>query len=64
MFTHDAVVDHIKCGANEVEAAQVTIEMKKLSEKNRNGVNGFEEKFMVGRTRITMLICRITSARN
>ena len=47
MFIHDAIVDHIKCGANEVEAAQVMIEIKKLSEKNRKGQTGFEEKFEV-----------------
>ena len=47
MFIHDAIVDHIKCGANEVEAAQVMIEIKKLSEKNRKRQTGFEEKFEV-----------------
>ena len=49
MFTHDAVVDHVQCGANEVEATQVTFEIKKLSEKNRKGQTGFEQKFKVGR---------------
>ena len=47
MFIHDAIVDHIKCGANEVEAAQVMIEIKKLSEKNKKGRTGFAEKFEV-----------------
>ena len=49
MFTHDAVVDHVQCGANEVEATQVTFEIKKLSERNRKGQTGFEQKFKVGR---------------
>ena len=49
MFIHDAIVDHIKCGANEVEAAQVMIEIKKLSEKNKKDLSGFEEKFKVYR---------------
>ena len=46
-FIHDAVVDHINCGANEVEATQVMIEIKNLSKKNKKGETGFEEKFMV-----------------
>ena len=47
MFIHDAVVDHIKCGANEVEATQVITEIKNLSKKNKEGETGFEEKFKV-----------------
>ena len=47
MFIHDSVVDHINCGANEVEATQVMIEIKKLSKKNEKGETGFEEKFKV-----------------
>ena len=47
MFIHDAIVDHIKCGANEVEASGVMIEIKNLSKKNRNSETGFEEKFKV-----------------
>ena len=47
MFIHDAIVDHIKCGANEVEASGVMIEIKDLSKENEKGVTGFEEKFKV-----------------
>lgn len=47
MFTHDAVVDHIKCGANEVEAIKVMTEIKNLSKKNGNWQTGFEEMFKV-----------------
>ena len=46
-FIHDAVVDHINCGANEVEATQVMTEIKKLSKKHEKGETGFEEKFKV-----------------
>ncbi len=47
MFIHDAVVDHINCGANEVEVTQVMIEIKNLWKKNEKGETGFEEKFKV-----------------
>ena len=47
MFIHDAIVDHIKCGANEVEATQVMTEIKHLSKKNEKRKTGFEEKFKV-----------------
>ena len=47
MFMHDAVVDHITCGANEVEATGVTTEIKNLSKENQVGETGFEEKFKV-----------------
>ena len=47
MFIHDAIVDHIKCGANEVEASGVMTEIKNLSKENEEGVTGFDEKFKV-----------------
>ena len=47
MFIHDAIVDHLKCGANEVEATQITIEIKNLLKKNDKGETGFDEKFKV-----------------
>ena len=47
MFIHDTILDHIKCGVNEVEATQITIEIRQLSEKNIKGRTGFEEKFQV-----------------
>ena len=47
VFIHDTILDHIKCGTNEVEATQLMIEIKKLSEINENGQTGFEEKFEV-----------------
>ena len=47
MFIHDTILDHIKCGINEVEATQIMIEIKQLSEKNKKGKTGFEEKFKV-----------------
>ena len=47
MFIHDAIVDHIKCGANEVQATEVKSEIKKLSEQTNEGQTGFEEKFKV-----------------
>ncbi|XP_028416862.1 receptor-type tyrosine-protein phosphatase epsilon-like [Dendronephthya gigantea] len=45
VFIHDAIVDHIKCGANEVQATHVKFEIKKLSEQTNEGQTGFEEKF-------------------
>ncbi len=56
MFIHDAVVDHINCGANEVEATEVMIEIKKLSKKNEKGETGFEEKFKVSGGQNIMLL--------
>jgi hypothetical protein len=50
VFIHDTILDHIKCGVNEVEAAQIMIEIRHLSEKNENGKTGFEEKFQVSIT--------------
>jgi hypothetical protein len=47
VFIHDAIVDHLKCGANEVEATRITIEIKNLLKKNDKGETGFEEKFKV-----------------
>lgn len=47
MFLHDAILDHIKCGVNEVEATHIMIEIKQLSKKNMQGKTGFEEKFQV-----------------
>ena len=47
MFIHDAIIDHIQCGANEVDAVQIKIEIAQLSKKSRNGKTGFEEKFEV-----------------
>ena len=47
MFIHDTILDHIKCGVNEIEAGQIIIEIRQLSEKNKNGKTGFEEKFQV-----------------
>ena len=51
MFIHDAIVDQLECGANEVEATQVMIEIKNLSKKNKKGKTGFEEKFKVWQRR-------------
>ncbi|XP_028402620.1 receptor-type tyrosine-protein phosphatase S-like [Dendronephthya gigantea] len=45
VFIHDTILDHIKCGTNEVEATQLMIVIKKLSEINEKGQSGFEQKF-------------------
>lgn len=47
MFIHDAILDHIKCGTNEVDAVNLKIEINKLSKTNSKGETGFEEKFKV-----------------
>ncbi|XP_046857121.1 LOW QUALITY PROTEIN: receptor-type tyrosine-protein phosphatase S-like [Xenia sp. Carnegie-2017] len=45
MFIHDTIIDHIQCGANEIDAVQIKVEIAQLSQKNRGGKTGFEEKF-------------------
>ena len=47
MFIHDTIIDHIQCGANEIDAVQIKVEIAQLSKKNRGGKTGFEEKFEV-----------------
>ncbi|XP_046857065.1 receptor-type tyrosine-protein phosphatase delta-like isoform X2 [Xenia sp. Carnegie-2017] len=45
MFIHDTIVDHIQCGANEVDAVEIKVEISQLSKTNGAGKTGFEEKF-------------------
>ncbi|CAB3989657.1 receptor-type tyrosine- phosphatase F-like [Paramuricea clavata] len=45
VFIHDTIVDHLNCGANEVEATQITFEIKNLLKRNDKGETGFDEKF-------------------
>ena len=47
MFIHDTIVDHIQCGANEVDAVEIKVEISQLSKTNGAGKTGFEEKFEV-----------------
>jgi hypothetical protein len=59
VFIHDAIVDHLKCGANEVEATRITIEINNLLKKNDKGETGFEEKFKVRRTRCCYIFLQL-----
>jgi hypothetical protein len=52
VFIHDTIVDHLKCGANEVEATQITFEIKNLLKKNDKGETGFDKKFKVNEKRV------------
>jgi hypothetical protein len=52
VFIHDTIVDHLKCGANEVEATQITFEIKNLLKKNDKGETGFDKKFKVNEERV------------
>ena len=55
MFIHDTVIDHIQCGANEIDAVQIKVEIAQLSKKNRGGKTGFEEKFEVSSIFLLMI---------
>ena len=49
MFIYDAIMDHIQCGVNEIEAMQIKAEIEHLSKKLGNGRTGFEEIFEVNK---------------
>jgi hypothetical protein len=48
MFIHEAILENILCGMNEVDATKVRKEIESLAEVGANGMTGFEEKFKVG----------------
>ncbi|XP_046857058.1 receptor-type tyrosine-protein phosphatase S-like isoform X7 [Xenia sp. Carnegie-2017] len=45
MFIYDAIMEHIQCGVNEIEAMQIKAEIVHLSKQLGNGRTGFEEIF-------------------
>ena len=53
---HDAILETILCGMNEVDSSNIKQEIKKLSEIPAGGMTGFQEKFKV-RTPVDMLCC-------
>ena len=44
---HDAILETILCGMNEVNSSNIKQEIKKLSEVQAGGMTGFQEKFKV-----------------
>ena len=47
MFVHEAILENILCGINEVDSAEVQQEIESLGEIKASGMTGFEEKFRV-----------------
>ncbi|XP_028402580.1 receptor-type tyrosine-protein phosphatase delta-like isoform X10 [Dendronephthya gigantea] len=45
IFVHDAILETILCGMNEVDASKLQKEVANLSEVKASGMTGFEEKF-------------------
>ncbi|XP_028402574.1 receptor-type tyrosine-protein phosphatase S-like isoform X6 [Dendronephthya gigantea] len=45
IFVHDAILETILCGMNEVDASKIQKEVANLSEVKASGMTGFEEKF-------------------
>ena len=48
MFIHEAILENILCGMNEVDSTKVRKEIESLSKVKTSGMTGFEEKFKVG----------------
>ena len=53
---HDAILETILCGMNEVNSSNIKQEIKKLSEVQAGGMTGFQEKFKVS-IPVDMLCC-------
>jgi hypothetical protein len=47
MFVHEAILENILCGMNEVDSTKVQQEIESLAEIKASGMTGFEEKFKV-----------------
>ncbi|CAB4034452.1 receptor-type tyrosine- phosphatase delta-like, partial, partial [Paramuricea clavata] len=45
IFVHEAILETILCGMNEVDSGKIQEEIKKLAEEKASGMTGFEEKF-------------------
>ena len=50
MFVHEAILESILCGINEVDSARIRKEIENLAAVRDSGMTGFEEKFKVGDT--------------
>lgn len=46
-FVHEAILETILCGMNEVDSNKIQKETEKLGEVKASGMTGFEEKFKV-----------------
>ena len=47
MFVHEAILENILCGMNEVDSTKLQQEIESLAEIKASGMTGFEEKFKV-----------------
>ena len=50
VFVHEAILESILCGINEVDSAGIRKEIENLAAVQDSGMTGFEEKFKVGDT--------------
>ena len=48
MFIHEAILENILCGLNEVDSTKLRKEIEFLAEVKASGMTGFQEKFKVG----------------
>ena len=48
IFVHEAILETILCGMNEVDSTEVQREIDTLAEVKDSGMTGFQEKFKVG----------------
>ena len=46
-FIHEAILETVLCGMNEVDSTKVRQEVKKLADVQASGQTGFQEKFTV-----------------
>ena len=47
VFVHEAILESILCGTNEVDSAKIRKEIENLAVVQASGMTGFEEKFKV-----------------
>ena len=47
IFVHEAILETILCGMNEVDSTKIQKEIEKLNEVSADGLTGFQEKFKV-----------------
>ena len=47
VFVHEAILESIMCGMNEVDSARIQKEIESLAQIQTSGMTGFHEKFKV-----------------
>ena len=47
IFIHEAILETILCGMNEVDSSRIQMEVKNLAQVQASGMTGFQEKFKV-----------------